>query len=320
VSVRVAVTGATGFIGGHVVRRLAAAGWHVRAVTQPGRRWTAPPGVEVAAAPLVAAELTRACAGADVVVHLAALTRAPSARELRAVNVEGTREVARAAAALGARLVHVSSLAAGGPGTSARPRREDDAPAPITAYGRSKLEAEVVVAATSGLRWTIVRPALVYGPGDRNALPLFRLARRGLALVPPGAGAAWTFIHAEDVARAIERAAASPSADGQSVALGHPRIVTAEDLEAALAAAVGRRLRRVRVPGAFLLLAAAAGELAWRLGRPLPVDRARLAELRAPGWVCSVDRARERLGFEARIGLADGFADTARWYAQRGWL
>jgi nucleoside-diphosphate-sugar epimerase len=166
-----------------------------------------------------------------------------------------------------------------------------------------------------------VRPALVYGPFDRSALPLFRLAQRGI--VPQAGGSrdpAYTFVHVEDVARGIEAAATAVAAEGQTFSLGHPRSATAATLTDALERALGRSCRRVRVPYALLLVAALVGDAAMLCGRPLALDRARLAELSADGWVCSVEKARARLGFSARIDLLDGFASTAAWYARHGML
>ncbi len=317
---RVVVTGANGFIGSNLVRHLHRAGWQVRALVRPGRRCATPDGVELVASDFGAADLVRAAAGAEVIVHLAGRTRGATARQFEAVNVGVTRHVVRAAVVVGARLLYVSSLAAAGPGTPVRPRREDDAPFPLTAYGRSKLAAEAVVSAEHRLRWTIVRPSVVYGPGDRGALPLFKLARRGIALRAPRTPApAYTFVHVDDVARGIE-AAASLEADHEVFSIGHPQWVTADILTETLARVLGRRSHRVRLPYALLLGAAAFGDLATLCGRPLALDRARLTELMAEGWVCSVEKARDRLGFSARIGLVEGFTSTAAWYAREGWL
>jgi dihydroflavonol-4-reductase len=317
----VAVTGANGFIGQNVVRYLRDSGWQVRAIVRPGRRCAVPNGVEVVEAQFVVRDLVRAAAGAEVIVHAAGRTRAATTRQFRTANVEVTRQVVGAAVELGSRLVHISSQAAAGPGTPVRPRAEDDPPCPLTAYGRSKLAAEEVVKTSHRLRWTIVRPALVYGPADRNTLPLFRLAQRGIALETAGSPApAFTFVHVDDVARGIEAAATAAAAEYAIFSLGHPRSETAETLSDTLAQILGRPCRRLRIPYVLLLVAAVVGDMAALCGRPLALDRARLVELRAEGWVCSVERVKERLGFAARIGLLDGFASTAAWYAQHGWL
>jgi nucleoside-diphosphate-sugar epimerase len=316
---RVAVTGANGFIGRHVVGHFRDLGWEVRAIVRPGREGAVALGVESVPAPLIADDLIRAAAGADVIVHAAGRTWAATARAFQAANVEATRQVAWAAVALGAKLVHISSQAAGGPGTPERPRSEDDPPRPLTPYGRSKLAAEAIVKSSDRLRWSIVRPALVYGPADRNALPLFRLARRGVAL-QAARSPAYTFIHVDDVARGIEAAAMASEADRQVFYLGHPRSETAETLRVALARALGRPCRRVQVPYVLLAAAAVAGDVAKLCGRRWPLDRARLVELMAEGWVCKVDKATQRLGFSARIDVLEGFASTAVWYARHGLL
>jgi len=317
----VAVTGANGFIGQNVVRHFREAGWAVRAIVRPGRRDGVPTGVETIDTNFVATDLTRAAAGAEVIVHAAGRTRAAMNRQFHEANVEVTRQVVGAAVELGARLVHVSSQAATGSGTPEHPRAEDDPPRPLTVYGRSKLAAEDVVKTSDRLRWTIVRPALVYGPADRNALPLFRMAQRGIMLELGGSPSrAYTFVHVDDVARGIETAAMASAAVGQIFSLGHPQSDTVDSVTETLARVLGRRCRRVRLPSALLGAAALAGDLATLCGWPLALDRARLIELTAEGWVCSVERARDRLGFSARIGLLEGFTSTAAWYARHGLL
>ena len=203
---RVAVTGASGFIGRHLVEHLAARGTEVVAVRRPFDPTTA--------------AATR-CDGADAVVHLAGVVSALREQDYIAANVDGTRAVAEAARAAGVPLIHISSLAAAGPAPPRAPRSEDDPPAPINAYGRSKLAGERAVALVDGLRWTTLRPGVVYGPRDRALLPLFKLARRGLMPLVGRADAAYTFIHVRDLVRAIAAAVERPAV-GDTIFAGHP--------------------------------------------------------------------------------------------------
>src|SRR5262245_11282250 len=137
-SPRVAVTGANGFIGQTVVRHFRDAGWDVRAIIRSGRQCALPDGVALVPVRFNASELARAVQGSDVVVHTAGLTRAATAGQFQGVNVEITREVMRAAAAAGARRVHISSEAAAGAGSPERPRRREGPASPRTANGRSR--------------------------------------------------------------------------------------------------------------------------------------------------------------------------------------
>jgi nucleoside-diphosphate-sugar epimerase len=292
----------------------------VMAVVRPESTHTAPVGVTVVRAPLAAAALREAFKGAGSVVHLAGAVNALTSDTYTAVNVEGTRAVAEAAHAVGARLIHVSSLAAAGPASAAAPRAEDDPPNPLTPYGRSKLASEEIVTGTAGLAWTILRPAAVYGPGDRAMLPLFRLANRGILPLVGRPGAAYTFVHVGDVVRAID-AAIDARAPGDICFVGHPRPVTAREILEAIRMAVGRPAQLIRVPDVLTLAAAAACDIAGRMsGRPLPLNRWRYRELSAKGFVCRVDRLRERLGVVAAIDLPAGMRETAEWYRREGWL
>ena len=166
----VALTGATGFVGGATLDRLLEAGWHVRALTrsdQPPRN-----GVTWISGALDRPEtLAALCEGADAALHIAGVVNAPDIAAFEIGNVTGTANMLSAAKAAGiTRFVHVSSLSA----------REPQ----LSAYGAGKAKAEKLVA-TSLLDWTIIRPPGVFGPGDKDVFEMFRMANKGLCLLPP---------------------------------------------------------------------------------------------------------------------------------------
>lgn len=313
------MTGATGFVGWHLAEAFRLAGWRVRAVVRPGGTKPVPEGVERIEAALHARTLCAAVGASDVVLHSAGLTRAHN-RSAFEFNVSGTRAVIDTANVTGARLVLISSQAAMGAGTASRPSREDDVPRPLTPYGRSKLAGEAAVRAEARTPWTIIRPPTVYGPRDRQFLPLFRLAAHGIFLQVVPAAMAFTFLYVEDLARGVVLAAESERASGQTLFLGHPDPSSADDVLRGLAEAFGRRHRPWRVPDLALRAVAWGGELAWTFGEEPLLDRTRLTELRAEGFVCAVDRAREVLGFTAAVTLREGLERTAQWYRHQGWI
>jgi len=302
--VKIAVTGASGFIGRNVVASLAGRGVEV----VPIRR------------PFVARPLVDAFHDASAVVHLAGLVSAVGERDFWSANVDATRIVAHAAREAGVRLVHISSLAAAGPAPASAPRSEDAPCEPITAYGRSKLAGERVLHDTAGLRWIALRPGVVYGPEDRAMLPLFRMARRGLLPLVGRAGAAYTVIHVADLVRAVAAAIYS-DVSGEAIFVGHRAPAMARDLVDGIRAAVAPDARVVRVPMPLTHLAALGGEIAQRaLGRPALINQSRYRELAAEGFVCRVDRLRDRLGIVAEIELDEGLKQTGEWYRSHGRL
>jgi nucleoside-diphosphate-sugar epimerase len=320
VSLSVAVTGATGFIGRHLTAALVEEGIVVRAIVRPESTGNVVSGASIVRAPLAQSALREAFEGVDAVVHLAGVVNALDETEYTAVNVEGTRAVVCAAAAAGVRLVHISSLAAAGPASASAPRSEDDVPSPRTPYGRSKLDGEQLVIAMQGLSWTILRPGVVYGPGDRALLPLFKCARLGLLPLVGRRDAAYMFVHVDDVVRTIGAALAQPG-NRDLMFVAHPRPVTGRDVLDAVRLAVGRPAAVIPVPQPITRAAAAACDVvAHSLGSPLPLGRWRYVELAAEGFVCRVDRLRERLGVVAALDLREGMARTAEWYRTAGWI
>ncbi|HEX4346153.1 MAG TPA: NAD(P)-dependent oxidoreductase [Vicinamibacterales bacterium] len=316
----VSITGSTGFLGWHLCEAFRDAGWRVRAVVRTGNRKPLPTGVEPVESALDPAGLTKASDGSSLLIHSAALVRAATETEIERVNVGGTRAAVEAANATGARLLLVSSQAAIGPGSLARPSQEDDEPRPLTPYGRSKAGAEAVVKAESRGAWTIVRPSAVYGPRDHGFLPVFRLARRRIFLMVAPPSTPFTFIHVDDLVRGVVLAGTEDAAIGGTFFLGHPDVSTAADLMRALASAFGTTYRPIGVPAPVVDVAGVVGDLCWKLGFTPAVDSARAAEVRAGGFVCSVERAKRVLGFSAAQPLARGVAQTARWYQDQGWV
>ena len=322
------VTGATGFVGSHLVERLVREGLEVVCLVRPtsSLAWLAGLPVQTRVAPLDQAQaLAQAVGEPDVVFHVAGITRARSAADYLAVNAEGTGRLLDALARAGRRprrVVYVSSLAAAGPTPGAEPLTEHDEPHPHDGYGASKLAAERIVQAQAArLPATIVRPPAVYGPRDRNFLPLFRTAQRfGLAPIIGGPAKEVSFVHAADLADGLWRAASCEAAAGQTYFVASGTHTFAEVLDA-LEAALGRRLRRLRVPKLVARLAGELGELAWSLtGKPQIISRRKVRDMLQERWTCSWAKAERELGYHPSVALRDGMRETAQWYASHGWL
>ena len=206
------LTGGTGFVGSHCARIFLAQGWRVRAlVRRPDRAGLLPRGVDVVQGDLANPTSYQASLkGCAAVVHCAASTSARNLAEFRRINVEGTaaqlpqRPPAECPDAM---FVHVSSQAAAGPSRNGEPVRESDGPAPVSWYGRSKLESEAAVSRHHRGPWCVVRPSVVYGPGDAGLLQMFTVVSRGVAPIPAGGRRRVQLLAVEDLARVLFAAA-----------------------------------------------------------------------------------------------------------------
>jgi nucleoside-diphosphate-sugar epimerase len=320
----VLLTGATGFVGSHAAESFVREGWRVRALVRSPERAASLSalGVELVHGSLEDERALRdACAGVDVVVHLAALTHARSAAEYESANAAGTRRLLNAARAAGARrFVYLSSLAAVGPAIGGRGVRADDAPAPLTEYGRSKLAGERVCTEVGDIEVVVLRAPAVYGPRDTDLYHFFRLAQRGVIPVPTGPDRPLQMVHVLDLVRALVHAVRARGATGV-YHIAESRSYTWQEVGRLVGAAVGRRVRVVRVPASLLAgLAALSETAAALLGRSVIFNRDKARELLAPGWLCETEAAQAALSYEADIPLAEGLRDTAQWYREQGWL
>lgn len=293
----IAITGGTGFVGGHLVDKALIAGHQIRALTrrpQPQRRGIAWIDGDLAN-PGALAET------ADAVVHVAGIVNAADRAGFAAGNIDGTRAiVAAAAAARVRRFVHVSSLSA----------REPQ----LSDYGWSKREAERLVEA-SDRDWTIVRPTAIYGPGDMEMRDLFRAAKLGLALLPPRG--VMSAVEVGDLARLLLVLAEQ----------GGPRAVyevddgtawSHADFARALGAAVGRRVLPIHLPRGIMLAGARIDRLL--RGTAAKLTRDRVGYLCHPDWSATADRRPPRALWTPQVDTRAGLAATARWYRANGLL
>ena len=287
------VTGATGLVGSHLVERLHGAGWAVRALARDpaAARWLVPLGAEPHAGDLLDAHaVARAARGCDAVFHAAATgTNGGSWEAYRRANVDGTRAAVDAAAAAGARLLHVSSVAVYGAARYIAREGPVDESTPLAPladadfYGRSKREAEALVldAHRAGRVWaTAVRPCVIYGPRDRQFVPRFaRLVRAGAVPLVGGGARRFAVVHAANVADAAVRACASDAAGGRAFLTANDGELSFRRFSELAAAGLGRAPRFVPLPypvaaagvAATRVVARALGrtDLAGRLGSAL---------------------------------------------------
>src|SRR5262245_20701003 len=324
------VTGGTGFIGSALVRELVGRGWRVRALVRSpgGAEAMRALGAEAARGDVLdRAAVAAALAGATHVFHAAAMLKAPWRKAFVTENVEGTACIARACAeaATPPSLVLVSSLAAAGPSPAEAPRDEEDAPAPVSAYGRVKLACEAA-AREHGERvpLTIVRPPMVFGEGDKTALGLFRWAARGLSVVPTRARRRISLVHVDDLVEVLIRSAEAGERCDGSATRGVYFSPGSEDVElGALAPRVARAMgrsgvRTLRLPMALTWVVATLSESLARLrDRPTFLNRDKARELAAGSWICNGAKAQRTLGWSP-APLDERLAQTAAGYRSRG--
>ncbi|HKA37721.1 MAG TPA: NAD-dependent epimerase/dehydratase family protein [Thermoanaerobaculia bacterium] len=323
------LTGGTGFVGAHVARALGEEGWSVRALARRPEALAAEDlrdlSLESVAGDLSHASesaLREGARGVEAIVHVAGLVKARSLEAYREVNAGGTVQLLRAAAqsAPDALFVLVSSQAAAGPARNGRPVEEGDPAAPVSWYGRSKLEAEEAVASEWKGPWIVLRPVVVYGAGDRGLLRLFAAARRGWVPVPAGRSRV-QLIEAPRAARAIALCAGRPDLSGKTAFLGDPESVEISDLSAIIASLPQKPARRFPVPDAAVRALGFAASLQEAVtGRTLAFNADKAREILAGDWLCRPEVMQRHLSLPPPVPLDYGLKDTWDWYIRRGWL
>jgi nucleoside-diphosphate-sugar epimerase len=326
--VRIALTGATGYTGGHLLRALRRRGDDVTALVRSASRASvaAETGARVVvgdlADPAAMDELVR---GADAVVHVAAVYRTAGHPDAyyREVNVGGTERLLKAAQRHGVRrFVHTSTV--GVHGHVERVPADENAPfAPGDIYQQTKAEAETLALTFGrehGLGVVVVRPGAIYGPGETRLLKVFRAIARGYYAVVGDGRAFYHPVYIDDLVDGYLLALARDEAVGEAFIVAGPRYVSQADLAAMIVRHTGGRLLPFHVPATPLRWAGALCEaICVPLGIEPPLHRRRV-EFWTKSRAFSIEKARAKLGYVPRVELEEGIARTAAWYREAGWL
>ena len=322
------LTGASGFVGSHILDSLRGRGLATALLLRPGssHRFIAPhlSDIELRTGSIEDAEsLQRAMAGITHVIHCAGATRASRIAGFYEANQIGTRNVVNAVNCQQGRiqrLIHISSLAAAGPAQPENPAREQDPPQPVSEYGKSKLAGELEVRNHCRAEHVILRPPAVYGPRDAEFLRLFQATKNHL-LAKLGGGQALSLVFVKDLAAAVVTCLDHPAAAGKTYFVAAREIVTARRMAEEVAAQMKVWTVPLPVPLALLWLMCLAQEIRSRAtGKANVLSLQKFAELRAPGWVCDPTLLEREIGYACPTTLKTGVAETLRWYRQERWL
>lgn len=324
----VALTGATGFIGSHVAHALIQTGHplhlyvrrstpFIRRLHQQGAR------VFLGAGADDAARLHKALEKADTVIHCAAAIKALNRQAFYRANVTFTERILSFLEG-NQSLIFISSQAASGPSPRGILLDETEYPAPINAYGWSKLRAEERVRAWGckhDRRYLILRPSVVYGPGERDVFLLFKGIRKGVALLPGNGRQRVSFLHVEDLVGAI-LAALEREPKGETFFVTGDEAASWLQLVRLIQGAFEKnRTLKLRFPGALASAAALFSDaLSTMTGNPVIFCRDKVLEMRQEAWLCSNRRIKECLSWSPRISLREGVQRTADWYLDQHWL
>jgi nucleoside-diphosphate-sugar epimerase len=325
---KVLVTGATGFVGSHLVDALVERGRDVRCLVRrtSNLRYLKHPQIELVYGGVDGATAwDEALKDVDTIYHVAGVTFARRARDYFTVNHQGTEAILAGALKHRDRIkrfVLVSSLAAVGPGRDGNPVDEETTPAPITPYGRSKLLGEEAVKAVADLLpATIVRPPAVYGPRDYGIYEFFKSIARGLSPTIGRYDKRISLVHVHDLARGIILAGESPVSTGRTYFISSEEVYLMRAVADRIAEILGRRARSIAIPRPVAFTVAVAAEaLAAVMRKPPVINRDKVTDLSQTCWGCSIERAKRELGYSQQVSLDEGLKGTVEWYKREGWL
>lgn len=325
---RIFLTGGTGFIGRNLAVKLDRMGYHVRCLVRDREKahWMREhPGLQPVLGDLLdRKKLIPLVRDADVIFHLAGLTKARNRDEYMRVNGRGTETLMDAVSTGGIgvkKVVYVSSLAVAGPHTAQDPATENGPVAPVTYYGESKLLGEQLLQEKlKDIAWTIIRPPVVYGPFDRDVYLYFKFAGKGFVPVLGKGDMSLSIIHVHDVTEGIILAGFTDESNGEILYLSDGKVYTVKGALTVLTAVVGGG-KLVHLPPLVGRAAGYIGDVFTIFsGRTQVINSQKIKEALQGGWVCRNDKISDLLGFSPTVHLEEGFSSTYRWYKTAGWL
>ncbi len=322
------MTGATGFIGSHLVEALLQKGVQVQCLVRQTSdlTWLKNLPIEVVHGDCNdKASLGEAVKGIDQVFHLAGVTKAIEDKTYFEVNALGTKNLIHACLENNPRLqkfIYLSSQAAAGPCQDGGMKKESDQCEPVSAYGHSKrIGEEFALAHTHEIPLFILRPSAVYGPRDRDIYAFFKLLSKRINPCLSGQDQHISLCYVRDIIQAILLAAEAQESSGEIFFLSDGHDYRLEEIGNAFAQAMGITPVCIRIPGWMFFGIASFSECLSKLsGKPPLLNKGKVEEMMQKNWVCDITKAKTLLGFKPQFKLSQGAKLTFEWYRKENWL
>ncbi|MBI4654440.1 MAG: NAD(P)-dependent oxidoreductase [Nitrospirae bacterium] len=319
------VTGASGFIGSHLVEKLLSSGYEVSCLVRKTSnfRWLENPNLTIIHGDCADKESLNNIRGFDYIFHLAGLTKANCGSEFYTVNTKATENIVEIVPKNNPqirRFVYLSSLSAFGPSLNSKLPDENHKPHPVSDYGNSKLMGEeVVLKYRDRMPISILRPSAVYGPRDKEIFLFFKLIKRGI--LPYWGKGHVSLVYIDDLINAIILSAEKEEAVGEVFFISDGMVYSNEEVINEIANALEVKLMRVRLPKAILPVIGFIGENVGKvINKATMINRDKIKELMYSEWVCDISKAKDKLGFMPKVKLKEGIKWTAEWYKIHRWI
>ncbi len=322
---KIAITGANGFVGSNLIKQFKAAGHEVTALIRANASVSLlPPDINITYIDYHNPEvLQEILAKQQVLIHNAGKTKALNHQDMLAANLGTTEKLISAINKLEKPLhfIYISSQAASRPCRHRYPVNEEDPPEPLTSYGKSKLAAEKAIRNNCLQPWTIVRPCSIYGCGDKDFLTLFRMAKKGFSFQIGHQDRQLNMIHVEELAAFLLLCIGNRASCNQVFFATDGRVYHQSEVVTAIAQALGKNLKRLVIPEFVARLVFRAGDLYGRvLHKEVVINKEKMKEIMAENWLADISKARRMLNWDPAPDLNVRMKETAACYADMGWL
>lgn len=315
------VTGATGFIGSHLCEELIKRGYSVTCLVRDtsNLKWIENLDLTFVRGDCTDREsLLNAVHDFDYVLHLAGLTKSCSNDAFFSINTKGTENLIEAVAEKNPQLkrfVYISSLSAAGPSKNGTPLDEQTPPSPVSNYGKSKLEGEkALLKYKDTIPITILRPAAVYGPRDRDFLVLFKIIKKGI--FPDWGKSYYSFLYVDDLVQGIILCAENKEAAGKTYFLSENSSHSNEEVIKVISSVLNAKARRFKIPKFVIPFCSFIGDKT----HAGIINKDKMKEFTYSHWICNSIKVKEEIGFLPRVVIRKGMKWTADWYRIHKWL
>lgn len=324
---KVLITGASGFVGYHLIAKAIAAGYKVVAAVRRSSAVDHLKDFDISYTHLNYTDVNALRKdivdnGYDFIIHASGTTKAKTLNDYNLVNAEYSKNLALASIGTQVKkFVFVSSLAAVGPLREVRGSiTANQPPMPVTSYGASKLQAEAYLKEIEGLPLLVIRPTAVYGPREKDIFILFNSINKGLEPYIGQFDQQLSFVYVKDLAEVILQALQSTlTHQSYNISDGHgyDRYALADYSKALLS----KKTFKFHIPLAIVRILAGMLDMLYAKSKATPaLNKEKLAELTAVNWVCDIDKAQMELGYEPKYNLKEGLTETMKWYRDNKWL